>query len=505
VIRAAIATAIILAAGLTGTGAALAQPSDVTAAASNQQITLAWTAEGGVTYNVYVANETGVSVANIGVLDGGRVFEQVATPFTLSGLDNNRTYFFVVGEVGANGAVFESAEVSATPRGAWTGELVGTAITSVAADPEISGVYLAGGAGTGAGCDGADKVAGCDIFRSTDSGEIWESVTSSVNQIDIRAVDIRGGVGLALSLSTDNGTAASNEKLLLSSNGTTWELRVSPVASATPKVVTIDPNNSQNMYAATLSIGQVAGQSRILRSTTGGLSFVPSNEIAGGVLEARDLAVRPGDETVVWLGGGGTPPLARSTDGGQNYTAITTAGFTSVAALAMDPDLADNMWIGGVAGGVPSLQFSADGGVNFEERTSGLPGVSINDVAFDTVDDLLFVATAVGVFVSADRGLRFEELGVGLDVPVASIAYGPSGVIVAATGDGVFRLDLSPPVPVDPGPDAGVDAGGDPGDGGGCCQTSPGTGASTAVLALLVLIGATGRGRRRRAGRTRPA
>jgi MYXO-CTERM domain-containing protein len=131
--------------------------------------------------------------------------------------------------------------------------------------------------------------------------------------------------------------------------------------------------------------------------------------------------------------------------------------------------------------------------------------VSINDVAFDTVDDLLFVATAVGVFVSADRGLRFEELGVGLDVPVASIAYGPSGVIVAATGDGVFRLDLSPPVPVDPGPDAGVDAGGDPGDGGGCCQTSPGTGASTAVLALLVLIGATGRGRRRRAGRTRPA
>ena len=194
----------------------------------------------------------------------------------------------------------------------------------------------------------------------------------------------------------------------------------------------------------------------------------------------------------------------------MSFTAVATPGFTSVTAIAFDTDNPDQMWIAGVVGGMPALLFSTDGGVGFEARQTGLPGTPISDVLYDQPSGLLFAATTTGVFVSADLGLQFEQLGVGLDGAVAEIAHGPSQAIVAATDDGVFRLDLTPPPPIDPMLDAGVDAGdGGGGGGGGCCQTSSGSGAgSSALLALCVLIAFIGQGarrRRRRAGRTRPA
>lgn len=502
--RLAITSALLVA----GVSPALAQPGDVSVTASDSALTVDWTAEGGVTYNLYVATEPGVSVANIGVLAGGRVIESVATPFTLSGLDNNRTYYLVVGEVGGNGAIFESEEAFGTPRGMWTQALPGTVITSVAADPANSGIYLAGGAGEGAGCDGADKVTGCDIFRSTDSGVTWDSVTDSVNQINIQAIDIRGGIGVAASLSADNGAGASPEKLFRSSNGTSWELVLNAVAELTPKIVTIDPNDNTVMYAGNVSLPPAAGQSRILKTNSGGAAWSPLNEIVGGgALRSVDIKVRPGNDQVVWLGGDGNPPLAISNNAGASFTAVTVAGFATVSAIELDPDNPDRMWIAGTIGGQRALLFSSDGGVGFEPRQQGLPTSPITDLTYDEPSGLLFAATGDGVFVSADFGQRFELLGVGLVGPVAAIAHGPSQVIVAATGDGVFRLDLTPPAPVEPPPDAGVDAGGGGGGGGGCCQASaPGRGGlAAALLALLALIAEAGLARRRRAARRPPA
>lgn len=486
-------------------GAASAQPTDVAVSASNRSLTIAWTAAGDTVYNLYIAAEPGVTVANVELLSGGRGFDAVATPFTLSGLDNNRPYFIVVGEVASGGVVLESEEVIGIPRGVWEQQLAGTLISAVAADPEVEGVYLAGGSGEGEGCDAAPKVPGCDIFRSTDSGATWASVTGGVNEIDIRAVDIRGGVGIALSLAA----AGTNEKLFVSNTGDAWALSLNTQAQLEDfKTAHIDPNNAMVAYTANVSLPPTAGQSRTLKTNNLGSSVVawsPLNEIVTGALDARTIKVRPGDEQVVWLGGTGTPPLAISSNAGTSFMANAAAGVTAVRDIELNPDNPDQMWIAGSTAAGPTVLFSADGGLDFEARDTGLPGGSINDLAYDPADQLLFAATQQGVYSSADLGQSWSKLGSGLDGPTTALAHGPSQVLVAATADGVFRLDLEAPPPIEDIPDAGVDAGDGPPPESGCCQTSGGGAGSTAALALLVLIATAGRGRRSPAGRRRPA
>lgn len=493
--RSAVIAALVAAAA----PVASAQPADVAVRAADQALTVSWAAAGGVTYNLYIAAEPGVTVANVELLSDGRVFESVATPFTLGGLDNNRPYFIIIGEVAANGVVLESDEVVGIPRGQWEQALAGTTIAALAADPQAFGVYLAGGAGQGAGCGGAPKVPGCDIFRSADSGVTWESVTAAVNQIDIRALDIRGGAGVALSLSVDG----SPEKLFTTANGTSWELILSSeIQLEQQKVVHIDPNDPLIAYAANVSVPRMAGQSRVLKTVTGGIDWPPLNEIVGGALSARTIEVRPGDSQVVWLGGNGTPPLAISSNQGGSFTANMAAGVTAVTDIELSPDNPDQMWIAGSTAAGPTVLFSDDGGLTFAARDAGLPGGTVTDLAVDGASQLLFAATIIGVYTSDDLGQSWEKLGSGLELAVTALVHGPSNVLIAATDDGVFRLDLAPPPPIEPVPDAGVDAGVGGGSDSGCCQSSRGAAGSTALLALAVLTATAGRRRRRRAGRT---
>ena len=85
-------------------------PTGASAAAGNGQVTVAWPAVTGATsYNIYWSTTTGVTTAN------GTKIAGAATPYTLTGLTNGTTYYFVVTEVNGNGESTASTEVSATP------------------------------------------------------------------------------------------------------------------------------------------------------------------------------------------------------------------------------------------------------------------------------------------------------------------------------------------------------------------------------------------------------
>lgn len=92
-------------------------PSGVTATGGNGKVTVDWNEVSGATsYNLYVAEMSGVDPTSYDRLPGGARFVDVAAPFELTGLTNGTEYFFVVTAVNEAGEGPPSAEVSATPR-----------------------------------------------------------------------------------------------------------------------------------------------------------------------------------------------------------------------------------------------------------------------------------------------------------------------------------------------------------------------------------------------------
>jgi MYXO-CTERM domain-containing protein len=458
--------------------AALAQPADVAIEAGDRQLTVSWDAA-GAEYNLYIAAEPGVGAATVSALAGGRAVEGVAPPVTVRGLDNNRTYYLVVGEVDDGGAIAESAEIVAIPRGTWAATLPGIAVSAIAADAEVPGLFLAGGNGAGDGCAGAPKVEGCDIYRSDDGGQSWESSTAGVEEIDIRALASRAGIAVAASLAVGGG----GEKLLRSGNGgRSWELALTGVAQAeNDKAAAVDPGDGMTFFAGNFNIGQPVGQSRLLVTRNGGTSWETVTEIGAGALDADAVAVSPSDSQVVWLGGDGTPALAQSLDGGASFAAVDPGVAGAVEAIAFNGEMSGQMWIAIDE----AVLASSNGGATFTAAQAGLEG-AVRDLAHG--DGLLFVATSAGVFHSADGGQSFARLGEGLTADTRALAYGLEGELAAATAAGVFRLDLTVPPPLAPRPDAGVDPA--PESDGGCgCHGAGGEGAPLGLLLVVIAVG----------------
>lgn len=93
--------------------------SNVTAVVTAGEIQLTWPAvSGALSYNVYMASESGVTRVNVGTLNGNMTHNGLATVFDHPpGLDPNTTYYFVVTARNQAGEGAESCEVTATIAG----------------------------------------------------------------------------------------------------------------------------------------------------------------------------------------------------------------------------------------------------------------------------------------------------------------------------------------------------------------------------------------------------
>ena len=95
----------------------LPAPSNVQALPSDRKITLRWQeTRGAERYNVYMAQQAGISPKSVKDFTSGAVFENATSPFEISDLQNGTTYYLVV--TAANNLLESkpSKEISATPK-----------------------------------------------------------------------------------------------------------------------------------------------------------------------------------------------------------------------------------------------------------------------------------------------------------------------------------------------------------------------------------------------------
>jgi len=92
-------------------------PGGVRGVAGDASVTVSWDpVEGAASYNLYAAEAPGVTKENFASKPGGQRLENVASPYILTGLTNDQTYYFRATAMSAVGESDDSAELSLRPQ-----------------------------------------------------------------------------------------------------------------------------------------------------------------------------------------------------------------------------------------------------------------------------------------------------------------------------------------------------------------------------------------------------
>ncbi|RYY73327.1 MAG: hypothetical protein EOO52_18155 [Gammaproteobacteria bacterium] len=95
---------------------ALSTPQNLQVQAGNASVTLSWSPVAGATsYHVYYATEQNILSKNIESFENGTWIKNVTSPYTVTSLQNNQAYYFVVTAVNGSLESTQSTEVSTTP------------------------------------------------------------------------------------------------------------------------------------------------------------------------------------------------------------------------------------------------------------------------------------------------------------------------------------------------------------------------------------------------------
>jgi hypothetical protein len=407
-----------------------APPLAVVATPGPGEVTVRWDrVVGASSYNLYVAEEPGVTKANYASLRGGERIDGVTSPYTVSGVSGNRTFSFVVTTVesGTEGPISAEARATHVDGVAWSpgSGAPATSFYSVAADPANASVAYAAG--------------GNNVYKTANGGASWTALGGLVAGKDVRAVAAHGGNVYAVTRIGDIYRSADA--------GANWTLALdTPDLGEQVKSVAVDPESPGTIYAGSLNLTG-SFEPVLVKSVDNGQNWV---QLSSGSIRAYSLALGPSG--LVLAGGTGTPNVGRSTNGGLSWTSVQPAGGF-VYAVAVDRV---RPWIA-FAGLNNSSQISqgiyktTNAGAAWTARNTGLPTPlsQVNCLLVDPVDPNYVHACVGSNYVySVDGGLSWTAADIGLTAAPASLAMTGSRQLLAATADGLFRTDLSPPASI---------------------------------------------------------
>jgi len=186
----------------------------------------------------------------------------------------------------------------------------------------------------------------------------------------------------------------------------------------------VDPSKSSNLYMSAEPAG-------VFKSSDGGSNWTAMNNGLYGFSSVSGLAFNPKDTSTLYAWG--YDGVSLTTNGGTNWTSITNglpnSGFSYVQTVAVDPNTPITLYAGTGAYG---LYKSSDGGNNW----SAMPGLTNEDVmtlVVDPQDPATVYAgcqsySYAGLFQSTDFGTNWTLLGAGVltEGTVSAIALDPT-------------------------------------------------------------------------------
>jgi hypothetical protein len=312
--------------------------------------------------------------------------------------------------------------------GSWT-EIFDGRYTSIAADPvDPATVYAAS--------SGVDQA----LLRSTDSGATWNTFGTGPLGITRK---VMVGPGSRFIVANSQGVQRSAD------TGATWtEATSGPLASAPTGLATTLAANSK-VYAHASGDGD-------------GL-FVMSDDSTWQRIDIRDaytqlgavsaqtaVSLKPGSPDQIFLGVFGAG-IARSADGGSNWTASATNlnGF-GITAFGFDADDASTLYAGltsGTATPPAAVYRSIDNGDTWQSHSLDVPNVFPMRLLVDPSDgDRMFLGTfqglsapgASGLYRTINRGLNWTRVAfAGQDVLDIEIDPSNPAIVYAATRTGL--------------------------------------------------------------------
>jgi photosystem II stability/assembly factor-like uncharacterized protein len=271
-------------------------------------------------------------------------------------------------------------------------------------------------AGTGEANNSGDSNYGLGILTSTDGGSTWTLRTGPSNAFNRLttsqiAVDATHS-SIAYAAMADfgaNGLFGSNTGIWKTTDGgATWTNTTTTITSVFPwSAVVIDPNNSQNLYAA---VGYLYGTSSngVYRSVNGGGSWsLLTNGPNGSNTGRIALALGKSNSSVLYAAV--QDPKTYGLHGiFRSDNANTTATFTTLSntpnflggqgwydiVVAVDPANSANVYAAGVVNSnMDAIIKSTNSGVSWTDITTGSNGVEPHTdnhaLAFDATGHLL--------------------------------------------------------------------------------------------------------------------
>ncbi len=235
--------------------------------------------------------------------------------------------------------------------------------------------------------------AGGGLFRSDDAGSTWRSLAPGL-VTSVTADPNKSGVVYATFVSN-----LANGMLRKSiDGGATWTT-IFPTTAAIFNI-TIDPTNSDILYAPTVGHGA-------FKSTDGGQHWSSMPALPPQAI--WKIALDPANSQVLYAGTN-QDGIWKSTDAGNTWQLAGSPGSFPVNSLIVDSSGAHTIYAGTNGGGVWT---SSDGGASWQ--STGISSGMVWSLALDSAGALYAGTNGAGAQVSHDHGATWTVLHTGID------------------------------------------------------------------------------------------
>ncbi|MFN4985410.1 MAG: VPS10 domain-containing protein [Ignavibacteria bacterium] len=321
------------------------------------------------------------------------------------------------------------------------------------------------------------------MLKSTDKGATWKTINNNLAVTQFYAFDVdRTARDRMFGGTQDNGTLGTEE-------GTVdWER----IWGGDGMVTLVDPSDGNIVYCTNpngsivrldfarqsargimtgINTGESAewvsplaidpfnasalwtGRQRVYFTDNKGDVWAPSSPQFLGNVSA--ITCSPADEEVIWAGGA-MGDVWVTTDYGMKWSEVSgnQLSMLYVSDIACDNEKKNVAWVTYSTYGTPQVWRTTDMGKTWEPRWSGMPDLPVNSIELHPDDNnIVFVGTDLGVFVSFDAGDSWMPYGKGLPrSPVLDLRIDPTyGYVRAAThGRSIWETSLLSVRPSEP-------------------------------------------------------